>query len=387
MHGIALPKGQVGEIHRDGVLARLGGVLRANRAFFVIVILPTLLVAVYYALFASNQYEASADFVVRHSDKVADGGGLGQVLGFSLGGGATSDEAYIVQQYLLSHDAVAQLQAKDNLVALFRRPGVDWVSRLRFADPTPERLLDYYRGKVAVKQDDMSGISHLTVHAFRPEDAYRIASQLLQMGEAQINAINERTYHDNIASARHDLELARQQLDGIQAKLTSYRRGNDDVDPENTGKAQINLVTGLTATLVDARARLQAMRGVVSPASPQYQAMARQVQALETQVAAQSSKIAGPDHSVANRLSDYEQLLIQREEVAKVYAEAAVRYEGTQAEARRKQLYLIRVVEPNMPVKSEYPKRWEMVVLVFFGLFCAYAIGWLLWAGVKEHSL
>lgn len=388
MHGIIRPNAPTGEERKqDGLWAQLRAIVRENRAFCLIVILPTLVSALYLGLFAANQYESSADFIVRRADSVASSSSMGQMLGFTLGGGGTGPDAVMVQEYLLSHDAVAQLSRKGDLVNVFRRPEADLLSALWPAHPTPERLLAFYRRHVDVQGDETSGILHLTVHSFRPEDSYRIAHQLIDMGEQQINAINDRTYNDNIASSQRELNQARQQLADIQSSLTSYRRTHEDVDPESTGRAQLTLVTGLTTNLVDARARLRAMEGVISHDSPQYRAMTRQVQALEAQIAGQSSKIAGPDHSVANRLSEYEQLVIQRDEIAKVYAEAAVHLQSAQAEARRKQLYLIRVIQPNMPVKSEFPKRWQTIASIFAGLFFAYAIGWLLWTGVKEHSM
>lgn len=388
MHGIVRPKAQVAVTREQGGLfARLLSIVRANRAFFLIVLLPTLIAAVYFGLFAADQYESNADFIVRRADSAAPGASMGQMLGFSIGASATGPDAVLVQQYLLSHDAVAQLETKDDLVGVFRRPEADLLSRLRFADPAPERLLAYYRRHVDVEGDESSGILHLTVHSFRPQDSYHIASRLLEMGEQQINAINVRTYRDNVAASRREMDQTREQLAEIQAKLTAYRRIHNDVDPESTGQAQLTLVTGLTSSLVDARARLQVMEGVISHDSPQYRAMARQVRALEGQVSRQSAQIAGPNRSVANRLSDYEQLVIQRDEIAKVYSDAAVRSQAAQAEARRQQLYLIRVVQPNMPVKALFPKRWQMVVSIFAGLFLAYAIVWLLWAGVKEHSI
>ena len=388
MHGIVRPHVQVDERRqRGGLPARLLGFVRRNRAFFLVVVLPTLAAAAYFGLVAASQYESSADFIVRRSDSVAAGGNMGQILGFNLGGGATGPDAVLVQEYLLSHDTVARLAARDDLVGVFRRPEADWFSRLWSAHPSPERLLAYYLRHVDVEGDESSGILHLTVHSFRPQDSYAIAGQLLEMGEQQINAINERTYNDNVLASRREMAQTREQLARIQATLTTYRQTNRDVNPESTGQAQLTLVTGLTSNLVDARARLQTMEGVISHDSPQYRALARQVRALEGQVAGQTTKIAGPDRSVANRLSEYEQLVIQRDEIAKVYSEAAVRSQAAQDEARRKQLYLIRVVEPNMPVKAEFPKRWQMVASVFAGLFLAYAIAWLLWAGVKEHGM
>lgn len=387
MHGVALPKAKDKNGRGASWPARAKAIVLANKLFLAIVVLPTLLVTLYYALIASDQYESSADFVVRHAEAGSNSGGFGQLLGFSFGSSATTSESYMVQEYLLSHDAVARLRAHDDLVKVFRRDGVDWLSRIWGSDPTPERLLKFFRHQVAMQQDETSGIVHLTVHTFRPQDSYGIARTLLQMGEEQINLINQRTYSDQVANSQRELAEANRQLLDVQSKLTVYRRSNEDIDPEGSGKAQINMVSNLTANLVEARARLQAMAGTISHTSPQYIAMSRQVQALESQVAGQNGKIAGSGHSVATRLSDYEQLVIQREQVAKTYAAAAAQFEQAKAEAKRKQLYLIRVVDPNLPVKSEFPKRFQTILTVFASLFFAYAIGWLLWAGVKEHSL
>ena len=46
----------------------------------------------------------------------------------------------------------------------------------------------------------------------------------------------------------------------------------------------------------------------------------------------------------------------------------------------------MRVVEPNLPQKALYPKRWTIVLSAFIGLLLAYGIGWLIMAGVREHA-
>lgn len=388
MHGIAIAKNKAIRDRRNvGLWQKIKAGAFENRFFLGFVIVPTLIVGTFYVGFASDQYESSADFIVRRAENAATSTGMGQILGFSLGSSASTSEAYAVQQYLLSHDAVARLRKEDNLVAMYRRPGTDWISRIWYENPKPETLLKYYRNKVTLQQDESSGITHLQVHGFRPQDAHEVANKLLQMGEEQINRINERTYVDQVANAQRELDEANRQLVEVQTKMTNYRRGTQDIDPTDSGRAQVTMVTGLTANLVSARAKLQAMAGVVAPSSPQYQAMAKQVHALEAQTNAQAAQVAGPGHSIANRLGNYEQLVVKREQIAKVYAAAAVQLEQSKAEAKRKQLYLIKVVSPNMPVKSEFPKRGIIILEVFASLFFVYAIGWLLWAGVKEHSL
>lgn len=385
MHGVIFPGPEISE--RKGIAKTAWRAIRDYRAFFAIVVLPTMLAGIYYGLIASNVYESSAEFVVRRADSGSSPPDYGQILGFSIGSSAALPDAYVVQQYLLSHDAVRELRAKQDLVGIFRRPGVDWLSSLKLANPTPEKLLNFYRDHISVEQDVTSGITHLRVHTFRPRDSYAIAANLLQMGEAQVNAINQRTYDDQMKSAKRELDEISSNLNRIEARLTAFRKLHEDIDPEGTGRAQLLLVNQLTANLVVARARLKAMDGALDRRTPQYVAMARQVRALEAQVQQQSAKIASSSGSVASRLSDYEQLVIRREQIAKSYAAAAAQYEQVKAEAQRKRLYLVHVVNPNLPVKSEFPKRAANVLTVFAALFFAYAIGWLLWAGVKEHSL
>jgi capsular polysaccharide transport system permease protein len=386
--GVLLPKSnRAGAGIHGGLWPRIKSWVWASRVFVALVIVPTLIVAIYEGLLASNQYESSADFIVRHAESSKGGPDVGQLLGFTLGSGGAESDASVVQEYLLSHDAVARLRKENDLVGIFRREGTDLLSELWFANPSPERLLKYYRKKVSITADDETGITHLTVHAFRPADAQNVAEKLLVMGEQQVNQINQRTYTDQVASSQRAFDDANHELNEIETQLTSYRQLHQDVDPGDSGKAQVNMVTGLTPNLVAARARLNAMQGVISETSPQYRAMARQVRTLEAQVNGQSARIAGGDHSIVNRLGDYEKLEIKQKEVAQVYAVAAGQLTQAKAEAKRKQLYLIRVVEPNLPVRSEFPQRGQTILTVFAALFFAYAIGWLLWAGVKEHGL
>ncbi|MCJ2180612.1 lipopolysaccharide biosynthesis protein [Novosphingobium album (ex Hu et al. 2023)] len=390
MSGIIRPAGASQYDVEAAAKGRWSAALYAYRWFLGLVILPTALVAAYYYLVASDQYESRADFVVRRAGANATGGaGVGQILGFSIGASESHSEARIVEDYLLSQDAVSQLRKEDSLVERFQRDSIDLLSRLRHKEPTPEDLLRYYNKHVTVEFDADKGISSLSVRAFRPDDAYALAKKLLSMGEAQVNRINERTSSDAVSAASRELAAAEQDMSKIQTQMTAFRRIHDDIDPAGTGKAQIGLVTELTANLAMAKANLAAMEGFVSHASPQYRALAAQVHSLEMQVASQSSKLAstGGGNTIATKLGSYEELGIRQEFAGKRYIAAAAAYQEALAEARKQQLYLISVVQPNVPVKSLFPERGRIVMTVFFSLAIAYAIGWLMVAGVREHSV
>lgn len=386
MHGIVkLTKGDDRPV--VGWQDRFRQLWQLYRGFVLIVLLPTLIAAVYYAAISSDQYEAKADFVVKRADANATSNGMGQLLGLNFGTSATSSEAYIVADYLLSHDAVERLRREDGLVAMFQRPSIDWISRLWTTNPTPERVEKYYRRQVTINHDTETGITHLRVHAFSPQDAYQLGRKLLLLGEERINSMNERSYRDQVAHSRRELDLADKAVADAENELTRFRRGRADIDPASSGKAQLELVTTLTGSLTQAKAKLQSMRGVISPSSPQYRAMEGQVRALEAQIGGQSQRLAGSGGSIAATLGDYESLTIRRESAVRRYATAAAEFEQAKAEAQRKQIYLVRVVDVNMPVKSLYPERAKTVLTIFLSLVFAYLIGWLIFAGIKEHQI
>ena len=388
MHGIFRPDGLTEEFARHDRKKWFAQQLRRYRWFMLLVLLPTLLTAAYYYLVASDQYESSASFVVRRAEGSSKNMiGLGQIFGIGLGASQAQSEATLVYEYLLSHDAVARLRKEDRLVERFSLPEVDILSRLKSAEPRPETLLDYYRKHITIAADQETGVTHLAVRAFTPQDSYALANKLLSMGEARINELNERTFRDQIADSKRELALAEKALNQTQAQLTAFRRTEGDIDPAGTGKAQLGLVTDVTGNAVTARSKLASMGRFLSKSSPQYRAQAAQVAALEAQLAGQSSRLAGSGSSIASNLGNYEDLVIRKEFASQRYTVAAAAYEQARSEALKQQLYLTRVVDPNLPVKSEFPQRGKRVATVFFSLLIAYAIGWLLIAGVREHSM
>lgn len=387
MHGV-IRSAEFDALGQTGPLANIWRIARPIRWFLLFVMAPTLLATVYFYGFASNQYEASADFVVRRSETSGRSGlGIGQVLGFSLGVTQSQSEAYIVEEYLLSHDAVHALREKDQLVERFTRPSIDFLSGMWTTNPTPETLLKYYRKHVAIEQDGDSGITHLRVRAFSPEDSYTIAHRLLSLGEGHVNRLNERNFRDEIASSARQLASAERALTEAQIKLTAFRKEHGDIDPASSGKAQIGLVSGVSAQLVSARARLQTVGRAVSQNSPQYRALAAEVQSLEAQAAQENMHLAGSTTSIAADLGMYEDLLVRKEFASQRFTLAAASAEQARIGAIKQQIYVTRVVEPAFPVKSLYPARGTAIATVFFSLLMAYAIGWLLVAGVKEHSI
>lgn len=389
MHGIITPALEDTARFRPSPRDRAMAWVKQKRMFLLIVLLPTLIVAGYYFLIASDQYESEAHFMVRAAESTPVAGtGLGQVLSTVTGPTASASEAMGVADYMTSHDIVRALETKVGLTDRFRRPEADLLSRLRGSTITPEKLLKFYRKQVQVHYDSDKGITTVTVRSFRPQDSYSIITTLLSLGEQRVNALNVRSYTDSLALASRQLREAEDGVARSQVAITRFRQTRGDIDPAGSGQAQIGLVSNLNQTLSTARAQLAAMAGTIRTDSPQYIALARRVQALQAQVAAQSGRLAGAGGggTIARDLGGYEDLRIRQEFAAKRYETAAASFEKAREQAQKQQLYLVRLVDANMPVKSLYPERWRIVGTVFVGLLLAYAIGWLIVAGVREHA-
>lgn len=391
MHGHTPP--ELFDLHEDlppatvrERLAALGRRLRNHRAFLFVVLLPVLLAALYLGPVASSQYVSEAHFVVRAAGSgEAVNSGLGQLLGMNSAAPSSQTESLALGDYLTSHDAVAALQRRLQLANLFQRPEVDWLSRLRDR-PAPETLLKFYRRQVSLHYSSETGITTMTVRAFRPEDAYRIASTLLDIGEARVNTLNKRAYDDALRVARAQLADAEAELTSVQGRLTRFRQGGRDIDPVRSSTAQIELVSGLRAQLATARAQLASMAGGISTVAPQYRVARKRAEALAAQVGAEEARLTGSARTMATGLGVYEELQLRQDFAAKRYSAAAAALQAAREQAGRQQLFVVRVVEPNRPVKPLYPQRLWTLLSIFGGLLLAYGIGWLIAAGVREHA-
>ena len=388
MHGIIAPADDIesGPRSRFSVDAVRDWVVD-HRAFLLAVVLPSFLVFAYLYLVSSDQYESEAHYLVRSTSQPAmPMGGMSEALSMVTGVSAAQNESMSVADYLTSHDVVDTLRREDNLVARFHRSGVDYFSKLSSPNPAPETLLKYYREQVMVHYNTETGITTLKVRSFTPQDSFDITRKLLELGEARVNVLNERSYNDSIAVARRQLGQAEQVLQQNQLALTRLRQTKAEIDPAMSGQAQTNVVATLTGQLSGARAQLSAMGRLISTNSPQYQALAARVRAMEAQLASQSGRIAGTGGSIASNMGGFQELQLRQEFLAKRYEAAAAALERAREDAIRQQLYIVRVVDANMPVKATYPHRANTLLTVIIALLLAYSIGWLIVAGVKEHA-
>jgi capsular polysaccharide transport system permease protein len=358
---------------------------RERRGPLIFVALPTLVVAIYFFLIAADLYASEASFIVRSPSHMPTIGlaGLLQTAGISR----SSDDAFAVHDFILSRDAVADLEKKMDLRAMFHRPEGDALAVYpgMFYRNTAEDFYKYYQRMVEIDIDSTTGISTLTVKAFRADDAKQIADGLLAASEDLVNSLNQRAHDEAVKAADTDVRLAEERVAQTQQNMLDYRNREVLLDPTKSSGSILETVGKMEAELAATRTRIAELDRT-SPGSPLRADLESHALAVAKQVESERERLAGGGGSMAPKISEYERLMLQQEFAAKELTSAMASLETAREEARRQQFFLDRVVEANLPDKALYPKRIKSVLIVLISCFLAYSIGRLLIAGVLEHA-
>lgn len=358
---------------------------RISLPFILVVVVPTLLSAIYLLLIASPRYVSEARFVVR----TASGGGVPTSFGLVLQGVGLSSaqtEAFAVHEYVRSGDAVKELKRQMDLPAVLARPGADLFSRYPrpWESRSDESLQNALHRFVEIGFDSTTGISTLRVQAFRPDDARKISMVLLDGGENLVNRLNQRSSSNALKDARAAEAEAQRNLDEIQRQITALRNNAKFIDPARTATESGQLIGELMATVAAMKAERSQLASQ-APESPLLPGLDGRIAAFERQIETERSKIAGSPASLAPVVGAYEDLNFRRNLAVETLTQASSAVLVAEQQSKRQQLYLEQIVAPSQPDEASEPKRWIALLTIFTGLLLVYAVGWLVVAGMREH--
>jgi capsular polysaccharide transport system permease protein len=357
-----------------------------NIWFWAVVGLPTLIGGVYYLAIASDLYLSEARFVVS-SPKQVQTNPIGALLQSSGLTRATDDTA-TVQDYITTRDAVRKLEKHNDLRTIFTRPEGDFITRfpgIMFWRHDFEALYRSYGHFVSVETDTTTGVTTLSVKAYRPEDAKILATALLGYSEELVNVLNERARRDALDLAQREVDRAEQRIAQIQDQLTAYRVKQKMLDPKTASSGVLELIAQMNSAQTNARAQLGELLKN-SPNSPQIPLVKTRIDALDKLITEERAKLSGQTDSVVATLTEYERLILDRELAEKALASAFTSLEAARIEAQRQQLYLETIAQPNLADYPLYPKRAISFAVLVASCLIVYGIAWLLVASAREHA-
>lgn len=355
-----------------------------DRLFLLTVVVPTALGVLYFGLFASDVYVSESRFVVRSPDKPA-ASGLGVLLksaGFSNAG----DEIFAAHEFVKSRDALKVLNRNGAVARAYGNGGISIFDRFNplGLSGSFEDLYAYYRRKVSVEYATTSSITTLIVRAYSPQDAERFNRQLLERSEDLVNRLNNRGRSDMVQFATQEVVEAKIAAREAALSLARFRNARGIIDPEKQATMQLQMVSKLQDELIGARTQLQQLRSM-APDNPQVPILEVRINSLSREIDEQLGLVAGSRRSLSANAAQFQRLELEREFADRRLAAAMNSLEEARNDARRKQAYVERIVQPSLPDEAVEPKRLRGILATLLLGLVAWAVLKMLLAGIREH--
>lgn len=357
---------------------------RVNAVFLLTVALPTSLAGLYYGAVASDVYVSESRFVVRSPQRPVPSG-LGALLQGTVFS-RSQDDTYSVHDYIRSRDALRVLEQQLQVRSAYSSPRIDPINRFPGIewDDSFEAFHRYYNRHVGIDYDSTSSISVLRVRAYTPQDAQRINELLLQMGEQLVNTLNTRSRQDLIQVAESEVRQAEAKAREAALALAQFRQRGAVFDPNSQSALQLQGRARLQEELLAAEVQLAQVRQV-SPQNPQVGVLAARVEALRKAVAEAGARVTAGAASLSGQSPAYDRLVLDKGFADRQLAAALTALDTARSEAARKQLYLERLVQPNLPDDAAEPRRLRAVLTVLVVSLVLWGVVTLVLASIREH--
>ena len=349
-------------------------------------LVPTFLSLIYFGLWASPMYIAEARFAVRGADNgVIDTGGLASML---LPAGSTiGTDVNIVTEYIQSPDIMEAVDKELHIFDHFASHDYDIISRLE-GDATRDERLSYWQWAVKPSLDPETGIVALSVKAYEPDVAKKLAEAVLAKSEALVNAMSRRAQDDAITLAMREVKTAEVRVSKAQEAMRAFRDRSGMLDPTSTAGGLQGIVSELESEVVKTKAQIAEASTYMSKDAPALVGLKARLAAVEKQLAAEKLRLAGESKtgSMTSIAGEYEDLQIESDFARQQLVSAMASLEAARVKAEAQSRYVVAFQVPVLPDESLYPRPFLFTLFVFVGALVIVGICSLIIAAVREHA-
>lgn len=356
-----------------------------NKLFIICVFIPTLLTSIYYGLIASDVYISESSFLIRTPQKQASSS-LGMILG-SAGFGRSQDDAYTVEDYIKSRDAMNVLNDALGIKSSFSNPNVDLLSRFGSLgrNTSMESFYKYYQKMLDVQLDPISSILTLKTMAYTAKESQNMDALLLTLSEKLVNDMNKRGQQALVQSAENEVDKSEAKAKAAALALGEYRNKEGVIDPTQQTAIPFQQIAKLQDQLMATNAQILQIQ-TVSKDNPQLPSLRQRADLIQTEIDKEMAKVAGKNkNSLANKAIEYQRLLLDSQFAERALMSAMTSLEQARNEAQRQQLFLERIAQPSLPDKAMEPRRLRIIAAIFFLGLILWGVFSIMAAGVREH--
>ncbi|MDE2363465.1 MAG: hypothetical protein KGM42_12370, partial [Hyphomicrobiales bacterium] len=244
-----------------------------------------------------------------------------------------------------------------------------------------EDLEKYWRKRVDVKIENLSGIVDVDVRAFTPEDSLALGQQILALSEALVNDLSTRSRRDALAESRAELDRAEARLQAATAAMRDARNAEGVLDAKAAAESLDKVVSVLRLEKAKLEQDLAGQSRVLAD-SPSGRVLKARIDAVSRQIDDYNRQIAGARSaaggSMADRLGQLSRQQIELDLARQQYAQASAVFQNARVNLETQQAYLVTSLRPTLAQESTYPRRWwEWSIIVLPSL-----LGWAIAAAI-----
>jgi capsular polysaccharide transport system permease protein len=357
--------------------------------FVLMVLLPSIAVAIYLIFLASDQFVAETRFAVRTTSFNLRSSNSPNLASSASGIPIfASQDAYVIGSYIRSAAILKDLPDRLKPDVIYTRPVADsWV---RLGDNAGlEEKIRYWRSMTNVYVEQSSGIVTVKVRAFTPEDARDVLQSILEASELLVNQLSIKARKDAMTNAEAEVLKTQQALETSLADMRNLRDKYGMINPVSAAGNVSALLLQAMAQRITLKAQYEVAVRSISLNSPtvkriqtKLNVLDRQVKDLEAQL---TSKNSGAE-TVSSTIAEFEKLEMRRLFNEKLNGAAQDALERARERAERQNVYVAVFVPPMLPEFAEHPKRFSLAILISFALLTLWGIFALIAAAIGDHK-
>lgn len=350
------------------------------------VIVPFILVSIYYAFFSIDRYVSVSQVVVRQPQESAGANVPNLALLMGSINPTSREETLFVQSFVGSIDMMTYLQSRLNWVDAYANQLSDPIFYLDDKAPA-EDLLKFYRRIVRTHFDEFTGLLEIEVQTPSAELSKSMLDAILTESERFVNEISHKIARDHLSFAERELGNARRNYIEKRDKLIAFQSSNNILDAKSSAESRAATIAALEDMLTKERANLKALRSTLNVASPQVRQQQAKIDAIEQQLAAEKKElISTAEGDQLNVMaSKYQNLIVDAGIAEEGYKLSVAALENARIEASKKIRSLVTVVKPVVAQKAIYPERLYNLATLFLLLSLLYGVARFVIATIEDH--
>jgi len=356
--------------------------LFARLAFFVM--LPTILVGIYYYNIATPLYATKSEFLIQQAD-AQPGGSLGGL--FSGTGFATSQDSITVQSYLQSREAMLRLDKDLGYKDHFTNEDIDPLLRLDVGS-TNEAAYRLYKKMVKIGYDATEGLVKMEVIATDPQVSEQYARALISYAEEQVDNLTQRLRGDQMQGSRDSFDDAERKMLASQNRVLKLQERLGVIDAASETAALMGQISNFEIQLQQKGLQLQQLLDNSRPNQARVDGVKGDIDRLEKLVADLRSHLTdgGANSASLARISGEMRIAeIDLETRQMMMQQALQQLETARISANRQVRYLSLGVSPIAPDEATYPRKFENTIVAFLIFSAIYLMASLTASILREQ--